>query len=948
MELLAAEPLVTDPVAMQYDENGLAYVVEMNDYPYTDTALDVAWKEQTSQAIGRIRILEDTDGDGRFDSSTVFAEGLSWPTGIAFWKGGVFVTATPDVWYLKDTDGDRRADIRRKVLTGFRKFNVQAVMNNLAWGLDHKIYAAGSSNGGSISNPELKDADPVVLRRNDFAIDPLTESFEILSGGARFGNTFDDTGNRFICNIRNPVQHIVLPQRYLARNPQMPVQQAVHDAAMAGDAIEVFRISPPEPWRVINAARLASDRTRKSPRSEMNATGFVTSSSGITIYRGAAYPAEYYGNAFVCEVAGNLVMRYRLQADGPTFTASRVHQGVEFLASTDNWCRPVNFVNAPDGTLHVLDMYRETIEHPWSIPDDIKARVDLQSGRDRGRIYRLAPPNYPVGHEVLRRPRLGNVSTPELVAELENPNCWWRETAHRLLFERQDPTAVAPLRKMLADSNIALARLHALWSLKGLSNLTDEDLLTALSDSESFVREHAVRLAEERLNDSPIILEKVIDNSEDPSARVRFQTALTLGEANSDYKEKTLAALTSILKKDNENLWITTAAMSSLSGSEHDVLNSLLASNEEKFSDTATTLAEIVGARGKSAEILATIATLNRSPERLRLPIAVSLGMGLRRIRKSFDSVLSDDSTGNQKSIEQLLQRSSEISRDANESLEIRQQAIQFLGFGTFEKAQPILLSLLDVQQPQEIQLLAIETLGQFNDQSIGQLLLEQYPKLTPALRDQAITALLARSERIPLLLNAISDGRITRSQVSFAQRRRLLTNRNEKLRSQAELLFAEDTTSPRNEVIQAYQAAAQNKGDLTLGKKVFVRECISCHRVGNQGHDVGINLATVKNRTPKELLTHILDPNREVSPDYFEYIVVTDDGQTQTGVIAAETASSITLRQAEGKQTTILRNQIEDIASTGISLMPEGLEKKITLAEMTDLLAFLSELKME
>ncbi|WP_339911622.1 PVC-type heme-binding CxxCH protein, partial [Symmachiella dynata] len=257
LELLAAEPLVTDPVAMQYDENGKAYVVEMSDYPYTGTDKDVAWQEQTSLPIGRVRTLEDTDGDGRFDKSVIFAEDLSWPTGIAFWKGGVFVTATPDVWYLKDTDGDGKADVRRKVFTGFRKFNVQAVMNNLAWGLDHKIYAAGSSNGGNIRPGDEPSAEPVPLRRNDFRLDPVGDAFEVISGGARFGNSFDDFGNRFICNIRNPAQHIVLQRRYLARNPFLAVEQAVNDAAIAGDAIEVFRISPPEPWRVINAKRLA-------------------------------------------------------------------------------------------------------------------------------------------------------------------------------------------------------------------------------------------------------------------------------------------------------------------------------------------------------------------------------------------------------------------------------------------------------------------------------------------------------------------------------------------------------------------------------------------------------------------------------------------------------------------------------------------------------------------
>ncbi|HEV7222066.1 MAG TPA: PVC-type heme-binding CxxCH protein, partial [Pirellulales bacterium] len=215
MQLLAAEPLVTDPVAIEYDENGLAYVVEMSDYPYTDKSTDQPFVERTADLpIGRVRILEDVDGDGRFDRGTIFAEGLSWPTGVACWKGGVFVAATPDVWYFKDTDGDRKADLRRKLFTGFRKFNVQAVMNNLKWGLDHRIYGAGSSNGGQLRPADDSDVKPLVLGRNDFRFDPRDEALEIISGGARFGNCFNDWGDRFLCDIRNPVEHVVLPSRY--------------------------------------------------------------------------------------------------------------------------------------------------------------------------------------------------------------------------------------------------------------------------------------------------------------------------------------------------------------------------------------------------------------------------------------------------------------------------------------------------------------------------------------------------------------------------------------------------------------------------------------------------------------------------------------------------------------------------------------------------------------
>ena len=258
MQLLAAEPLVTDPVAMDYDEHGCAFVCEMSDYPYTDKTTDKPFVERTMDLpIGRVRMLEDLDGDGRFDRSTMFAEGLSWPTGLAFWDGGVYVAATPDIWYFQDTDGDGKADVKRKVFTGFRKFNVQAVMNNLKWGLDGCIYGAGSSNGGSIAHADRPDEKPDVLSRHDFRFDPRTEKFELVSGGARFGLAFDDWGNRFLCNIRNPVQHVVLPLEYLARQPLLPVRAVLNDAAPAGDTLPVFRISPTETWRAVRARRFA-------------------------------------------------------------------------------------------------------------------------------------------------------------------------------------------------------------------------------------------------------------------------------------------------------------------------------------------------------------------------------------------------------------------------------------------------------------------------------------------------------------------------------------------------------------------------------------------------------------------------------------------------------------------------------------------------------------------
>lgn len=940
-ELIAAEPLVTDPVAMQYDENGLAWVVEMNDYPYSDPSHDQAWQEQTSEPLGRVRVLEDTDGDGVFDESTVFADRLSWPAGLALWDGGVYVAATPDVLYLKDTDGDRKADIRRTIFTGFHKYNVQAVMNNLQWGLDHHIYAAGASNGGDVRRGD--DGEPVRMGRNDFRFDPREKEFEVISGGARFGNTFDDWGNRFLCNIRNPVQQVVLPDRYLRRNPLLPVTSALNDVAAAGDAIAVYQISPPEPWRVINAARQAADAATNPPHDSTVASGFVTSSSGVTIYRGAAYPPEFRGNAFIGEVAGNLVMRYRLAPAGVSFVGTRAHENVEFLASTDNWFRPVNFVNAPDGTLHVLDMYRETIEHPWSMPDDLKARVDLTSGRDRGRIYRMVPPDYPAGFERPPQPRLGSASTAELVAELENPNAWWRETAHRLLFERQDRAAVEPLRAMLTDSGSALARLHALWSLEGLDALTADDLAVALVDADAHVREHAVRLAEPRLGDEPELFETVLSLATDDAARVRFQTALTLGEVDD---ERLPAALAAIARRDGADPWTRAAVLSSLSKSAAPFLIDVLADDEFSGGEGGRAmigqLSTMIGTSKRQSEIEQVLrAVVEGEPVLQRLVIA-GVGAGLKRGGSHLAIVADDSVSPGGRLVADSLDQAQATAMNANATLAERTEAIQLLTYGPFEALRDTLPALLGPQYPTELQRAAVLALTSFPRPEVAEIVLSHYDALTPDVRGEAVNRLLTRTDWLVAVLDAISDGVVSPGYISWTRRDIYMKSSSPAIRERATALFVADVPSSRAEVLAEYQPALSLPADAERGRNVFIRECRTCHRLGDEGHDVGPGLATIRHRTPGELLLNILDPNREVSPNYLEYVVLTGDGLVNTGIIASETATSITLRQAEGKEQTILREDIEEIRSLQKSLMPEGLEKKLTPQDVADVISFL------
>ena len=963
MDLLAAEPLVASPVAMAYDENGRAYVCEMRDYPYTDKAHHQRNQENPTDApIGAVRLLEDTDGDGVFDKSTVFAEGLSWPTGVACWKGGVFVAATPDIWYLKDTDGDGKADIRQKVFTGFRKLNVQAVMNNLIWGLDNHIHGAGGSNGGQIRPGDKPDANPLVMSRNDFRFDPVTARFDLLSGGARFGGTFDDWGHRFLCDIRNPAQHIVLPQRYLARNPYLAARSPLHDMAESGDQLPVHRISQPELWRVLRAKRWAGARDIVMPRSELVGAGVVTSSSGITSYRGAAYPDSYRSNVFVCECAGNLLYRLQVTPDGPTFKATRIDAQAEMVASTDNWFRPVNFVNAPDGTLHVVDMYRENIEHPWSIPDDIHAAVDLESGRDRGRLWRLTPPNF----TPRKPPRLGHATTAELVATLENPNAWWRETAQRLLFERQDPSAVSALRKMVARGRIRQARLHALWTLAGLNGLTDADILAGLEDQAAGVRENAVKLAETRLAfltrssrreeaqispipstsvpPDPVLLTQLLRLAADSDPGVRFQLAFTLGEISDPRAADALAA---IARRDAADPWIRTAVLSSVANTSGQLLTRLAADTKFISSGAATELirelAQIVGVRGQTTEMQRVLTSIGEGvdqPGFVLREVVSGIGEGLKRSGQSLRRADWDTNTGDV--IDRLLSQAARTAADSQAPLDARAGAIRLLTFDNFDRVSAALAGLLEAKQPQEVQLAAAAAIGSFTQPETATLLLARWPNGTPALRSEIVLAMLGGRSRLLPLLESIRNGVIPANQVPFARRGALLRSTDPQVKELAAKLFGDAAPGPRQEVIAKYQPALSMKGDVDRGRKVFEAACATCHRAGDLGQDVGPNLATIRQWSPDQVLSNILDPNREVAPNFVGYTVETKDGRTIEGLIAGESAASLTLKSAGGVTETVLRRDIGQISGSGLSLMPDGLESAVGVEQMADLIAFL------
>ena len=1016
MQLIAAEPLVTDPVAITYDADGRAYVCEMNDYPYTDKEKHKhAQENPTDQSIGKVRLLTDTDGDGVFDKSTVFADGLSWPTGAACWKGGIFVTATPDVWYLKDTNDDGVADVRQKVFTGFKKLNVQAVMNNPIWGLDHRIYIAGGSNGGEIQRvpgsesvmPIPSDFKPLPIKRNDFSFAPSTGDVRLESGGARFGQTFDDWGNRFLCNIRNPCQHVVLPYRYLARNPYLVVPSALNDCAEAGDQLPVWRTSPAEPWREFRAKRWVQEGSHL-PKSELVGAGVVTSSSGITVYRGDAYPKEYRDFAFVADVAGNLFYRMKLVPDGVTFKAVQVDGNKNFCTSDDLWFRPVNFVNAPDGCLHVCDMYREVIEHPWSIPDDIHAAVDLLRGRDKGRIWRLAPKGGPLSplsgapqsnqssppsqtaQRTVRTTLLSHASSTELVTLLDHPNAWHRETAQRLLFESQDKSAVEPLRELVKSGKTAQGRAAAMWSLHRNSEQTnDDDLQNAMEDDSEQVVENAVQVIEELLppptptlladpGDKMLHLGSLLHNVGHGSKRISFRTILAVG-GHRDLSSTPL--LSELAEKSCDDSWIRTAALLGarmsaywfgvMSNQLHsktypaglDLLLSGVVSSYAQDPDDTLRFHALLAATAcepdneVAAEEL--LAAWIQGSAKIGDTVQKLLGRSKSIAALDGNKISQEMVDTINKKLKSIIERQS--ARLVKQETPISQKlvAIRVITGEPFPSSAKYLAPLLNPSQIDELQLAALEALGSYREPAVADMLIDAWPKMTPALRDKATTILLSRTDRIAKLLDAIEAKKITSAQLSVAAKATLGRQKAPALAERIAKLIGDGSSSNRKEVIEKYQVAMGIKerrlpavgdgkmpsllaGNTTRGAKIYETACMVCHKFADKGNDVGPHLGTIKAWTAEQLVTNILDPNREVSPNFALYIVETNDGRTLSGLIASEAAGNLTLKRADGGTDTVLRSEIKSLTSPGISLMPEGLEAAITPQQMADLIVYL------
>ncbi|MDZ4699011.1 MAG: PVC-type heme-binding CxxCH protein [Rhodothermales bacterium] len=555
VSVFAAEPAVADPVELVFDERGRAWVVEMPDYPD---------KPALGQGRSRIVLLTDTDGDGRADRRTVFADNLSEATSVLPWKNGLIVTAAPDILYLVDSDGDDRADSRDILFTGFFENNSEAQITNLRLNPDGWIYAANFGQAGTITSPLLPGV-MVHVQGADFRFRLDPPRFEPAAGPTQFGQAVDAWGNRFGTHNTQHINQFVIPWHYLHRHPHL--RSAASIVNISDHDLRMYQRTPAPYWRATRTARRQQQYDEAGSGRVEYAADHFTGSSGGTVYDGDLFPERYRGAVFTGDVAGNLVHRDSLgeKAGSPEFIAKRPfdEQEREFMASTDPWFRPAHFTIGPDGALYIVDMYRQHIETPVSIPEDLKEDMDFYAGEDRGRLFRIAP----TGAAPTPFVSLHDASTANLVAELAHPNGWRRRTAQRLLLERDDPAAIDPLRATLAGHD-APARLLALYLLDALDALRETDIRATFQDAEAGIRIHALRLSEAY----PALASDALALLEDPTPRVAMQAALSAG----DRTGRTVTdALAGFVERHAGDRWMRLAVVSAPPGASHSMLAAL-------------------------------------------------------------------------------------------------------------------------------------------------------------------------------------------------------------------------------------------------------------------------------------------------------------------------------------------------------------------------------------
>ena len=950
ISLAASEPLVVNPISIDWDARGRTWVAQTPGYPYKQESSGIA-------AHDEIAILEDEDGDGRFDSKTVFYSGLDLVTSLVMHEDGVIVSASPQILWLRDTNGDDKADTVETLYEGFGYGDTHAVVSNLRWGLDGWIYGTQGYSGGDsrqvAGQGEFGHVPNGLLRFR-----PDGSAIEVIAsyGSNTWGLDFTPEGELFFTMANGShLRHVVMPESALAR-------ARVGEARSWKDVVD---------HRQVN--RISEDD--RPVYRQIDFVGGFTAAAGCLLYQGQAWPEEFLGNHFVCEPTVNLVHRDALKPSNVSFKASRARQA-EFLASRDLWFRPVHLRIGPDGAIWLLDFYNQAIVHndtrgPEHGPTNAAVRPDRD--RSHGRIWRIQHRRA----KELAMPRLDAADSGSLVRALSQDSPWVRETAHRLLRERSDAASVAPLAAMLmakANEPPMQERVHAMWLIEALS---DEGGVGASRLAASIARggterRHALRLAADygASAGAALLREPLLDVATAPYARDRLLALVALAEYSIDAAGMArLATLFDLLEDD----WTRSALVGVLLGDADaglraalkagsDGLLSELAGQVARLGDPETLTACLVALADGDAPASSVESALLLLRRRLRpgaipapstvLDAALSvllerpeLEIGIATLPWVPEQAAVGEG-GLAARVRELGDRLSAIASDAEQAPEERLKAWIALAERPERRAESLSVAkdLLAPRHSPETHLRVVEVASRIESDQVAEILAEAFPSLSHAVREKAFDALVARPTWAQVLLSRLQDEHLKEGDLGPLRKHRLESHPDEAVAAHARTLFGTESAAERGRSVESLVASllpsVRQPGDVGRGEKIFAEQCGTCHSLRGEGGQVGPDLTGIGAHGVETLLPVVLDPSREVDPAYLDYLVKTVDGRMLTGVVARETEDSIVLRSTSG-EIEVLREDVEAMKSTGLSPMPVGFES-LGAEDLRDLFAHL------
>jgi putative membrane-bound dehydrogenase-like protein len=922
LELVAAEPLVFDPVALAFDGDGRLFVAEDRDFPGPGTDLP---------RTGRVRLLEDTDGDGRFDASRDFAEDLPSPSALICWDSGVIVATGAQILHLMDTNGDGRADERKVLFAG--PTNTAALadaplpVRSFVWGLDNRVHAAAGGLPASLA----VDPPNTLLPGHDFAFDSRSDAVEVESSFGSTGLSFDSRGRKFACAETHPLRQVMWAARHAAQTNGFVMPSPMADLCGPASATPIF------PLRTV-----ALPSSLATPRAEVRpTTEFFTAASSVLVYRGNVFPPAYHEDVFVADARANLIHRFKLRADGLQAFAERPadDRGSEFLATTNTWFRPMQLAAGPEGAIYVVDLHREFVDAPARLPEAQADAAARRRGNDRGRIYRIVPDNF----KPPAPPRLEKAKTLDLLMNLAHLNGWHRDTAARLLCERQDRTAVPLLSNMVKVAKSPLARLHALGVLDGLGALQESHVLPGLKDADDRVRQHAVRLAGKMTRDgaslSDALWSALRPLAADATVHVRYEWALALRAATHAQSD---LALLEILRRDLGSSWTRAAVLNALASGVGDsfrlLLNDARVRNTPAGREFLRELAALVGTRNDPREVgqvLAAVDTLEDAE--LGFAMLHHLDEGLRRVGSGLTSADPDNT------LRIAYQRAMTVADDSGLGDASRAEATRLLAAVPFDEVSELLFALISPVEREGIQLAAVETLARIRDARVGAGLVQRWGGMSGRVRAATLEALLAHPENTRALLDAVQDGRVRRDDLSPAQILFLRSHPDGALAQRAGGLFAAPASGDRAEAVKRLLPALQLRGQATRGRQVFLSRCAECHRFRGEGHGLGPDLETTTGLGKEWMLRRFVNPNGIIAPRALIRVVKTRHLGSLLGTIENETPAGISLRRLDGELLALPRSALGTVTSLGISAMPEGLETGLAPQSVADLLEYLA-----